>query len=232
MLVRAQILDRDACAATCATVLALRERWTRRIPDAEFYTLGAASYLDRDPERYRALAAATNPLLAEHFGALHAAVAAALAGVVGAPVEHAPALARPGFHVWGVPGIPTAPVASLHFDLQYENHLWPADACLADTISFTLPLHLPRRGGGLTMWDTTKPRVDAFYRTGRFGGTLDDLTVLMPERLEAYALGELVVHSGLELHRIAPIAAVEPDDLRVTLQGHGVRVGARWQIYW
>lgn len=231
MLVRRTILDADDCAAAADTVLALRSHWIRRIAGAEFYTLGAASYLDEEA-RYRARAAELNPMLRTHFSAMHAALAGALAEVLAAPIAFAPDKALPGFHVWGVPGIPTEPVASLHFDLQYERLAWPPEADFAHPISFTLPLRLPRAGGGLSMWDTTKPRVDAFFARGSFSGTLHDLTVLMPERLEPYTRGELIVHSGLELHRIAPIPSVEPDDLRITLQGHGLRVGSCWQIYW
>lgn len=231
MLIRHRMLDATTCTAAADAVLALRAHWIRRVQGAEFYTLGAASYLDSG-EQYRARAAELNPILGAHFGPLHASLARALTEVLVAPVEVALGKAVPGFHIWGVPGIPTSPVASLHFDLQYERLEWPADTQLAHTISFTLPLRLPRAGGGLTMWDTTKPRVDAFYRDARFTGTLHDLTILMPEHFEPYNCGELVVHSGLELHRIAPVASVEPDDLRITLQGHGVRAGERWVIYW
>jgi len=231
MVVRRTILDPSECAAVADDVLALRTHWIRRMPGAEFYTLGAASYLDEQPQ-YRARANELNPLLRTHFTPLHAVLASALADVLASPIELAPDKAVPGFHVWGVPGIPTEPVASLHFDLQYERLAWPDDADLSQTLSFTLPVRLPRRGGGLTMWDTTKPRIDAFFRKCPFPAVLQDFTILMPEHFEPYTCGELVVHSGLELHRIAPIASVEPDDLRITMQGHGVRVGTRWQIYW
>jgi hypothetical protein len=231
MVVRRSLLDDSACAAACDAVLALRARWIRRVPQVEFFTLGTASYLDREPD-YTTRLTALNPVLRAHFAPLHAAVTAALAEIVEEPVALAVDKALPGFHVWGVPGIPTEPVASLHFDLQFEQLAWPDGADLRRTLSFTLPLRLPRGGGGLSLWDTTKDRVDAFYREAGFHGTLNDLTLLLPERFEPYRCGELVVHSGLELHRIAPVAAVVPDDLRITLQGHGLRVGNRWQIYW
>jgi hypothetical protein len=231
MVVRRSLLDDRTCAATCDAVLALRARWIRRMPEVEFFTLGAASYLDREPD-YTARLVALNPVLRAHFASLHAAVTAALAEIVEEPVELASDKALPGFHVWGVPGIPTEPVTSLHFDLQFEHLAWPDAVDLTRTLSFTLPLRLPRGGGGLSLWDTTKDRVDAFYCEAGFRGTLNDLTLLLPEHFEPYRCGELVIHSGLELHRIAPVAAVVPDDLRVTLQGHGLRVGNRWQIYW
>jgi hypothetical protein len=231
MLVRRKLLDGATCDATSETVLGLHARWIRRLPGSEFYTLGTASYLDRDPI-YGERAAELNPLLRANFQWLYSILTKGLADILETRVEITTDKAVPGFHVWGVPGIPTEPVTSLHFDLQYEHLAWPPDAQLARTISFTLPLRLPRNGGGLSIWDTTRARVDAFYREAGFNGTLHDLTILMPEHFEPYTCGELVVHSGHELHRIAPISAVVPDDMRITLQGHGVRVGDAWQIYW
>jgi hypothetical protein len=232
VVTRLPLLGDVACDSVVAEVLAQRARWKRR-GTAEFYTLGAASYLDGG-DGYEARTAELNPILLARFAPLYAHLRERLAEALGAPVVLADGKAVPGFHVWGVPGIPTGPHASLHFDLQYEKLLWPdGDASAgAASISFTLPLLLPRRGAGLSLWDTTYERVQAFFARTAFPGTLDDLLPLFAEHVEPYARGELLVHSGHQLHRIAPIPEVEPDDLRITLQGHGRKSGGVWHIYW
>jgi len=227
------MLDSAQCSAVVADILALRERWISRSP-CEFYTLGTASYLD-DGVEYDTRASQLNPILDARFAWLYELLLGALRTTLDAPVYLADQKARPGFHVWGVPGIPTGPEdASLHFDLQYRRLRWPADAVLdvEHSVSFTLPLRLPRHGGGLAVWDTTQERVDAFYRRTQFAGSVHDIAVLFEERFEPYACGELVLHSGHVLHRIASVAEVYPDDLRICLQGHGLRYGGAWQLYW
>ena len=76
-------------------------------------------------------------------------------------------LAYPGFHVFGhKPGKLSdpacgerfsKPLASLHVDIQYRDHMtiWEQfdQVDLEDTLSFTLPVELPRTGGGLFVWD-------------------------------------------------------------------------------
>jgi hypothetical protein len=233
MFARISMLDSSRCDAVVADVLALREHWTSRSP-SEFYTLGAASYLD-EHDAYAERATALNPLLGHHFGWLYELLLSELARVLAAPTYFADGKAKPGFHVWGVPGIPTGPEdASLHFDMQYLRQSWPTGAVLdvEHSLSFTLPVRLPRLGGGLAVWNTTQERVDAFYRRTQFPGTLHEIATLLEERHEPYHCGELVLHSGHVLHRIAAIPAVEPDDLRITLQGHGLHYGGAWHLYW
>ena len=232
MFDRLLLLGDAACDSVVAEVLRLRDRWVRR-GTAEFYTVGAASYLDDSPA-YEARTAETNPILLARFAPLYAHLRERLAGSLGAPVVMAEGKAVPGFHVWGVPGIPTQACASLHFDLQYQKLWWPDEARAAALrpLSFTLPLRLPRRGAALSVWDTTYEQVQAFHARTQFGGTLEDLLPLFVERIEPYARGELIVHSGHLLHRIAPIPEVDPADLRITLQGHGVFYGGVWHVYW
>ena len=89
-------------------------------------------------------------------------------------------------------------------------------------MSFTVPVTLPTGGGGLNVWPLHWPE-----DSGKAAGALD-----MPcQRLE-YKPGEVILHSGLWMHQIAETAAVAPDDIRLTLQGHGVRAGDRTILYW
>jgi hypothetical protein len=226
------VLAPEQCAELARRVRAREPDWTRR-SKAEFFTLGAASYLDGG-EDYVARAGIKNPVLAADFGDLHERVRATLVGSLGAPCTFEPRFALPGFHIWRVPGIPTRPEASLHFDLQYQRLPFTPQvhAGLARPISFTLPLTLPRRGGGLTTWDVTFEQVNEFYRRTGYSVTLADLTSLLTARHHAYEAGTLVLHSGHTLHQIAPVAEVDPDDERITLQGHGVFYDGGWRLYW
>lgn len=232
MVTRVPLLGAAACDSVVAGVLAQRPRWVRR-GAAEFYTLGAASYLD-DAPAYEARRTELNQVLLKCFAPLYAHLLDRVGAVLGAPAVMAAGKAVPGFHVWGVPGIPTGPHASLHFDLQYLKSVWPdgAPATAASAMSFTLPLQLPRRGAGLSLWDVTYERVQDFCARTSFSGTLDDLLPLFAERVEPYVRGELIAHSGHQLHRIAPVDEVFPDDLRITLQGHGRLIGGAWHLYW
>src|SRR5262245_24115498 len=105
MVTRIRLLGDAACDSVVAEVLAQRERWVRRA-NCEFYTLGAASYLDDGPT-YEARSREFNPLLHARFAPLYAHLLDRLTVALGAPAMMADGKAVPGFHVWGVPGIPT-----------------------------------------------------------------------------------------------------------------------------
>jgi hypothetical protein len=232
VVTRIPLLGEAACDSVVAEVLGLRPRWVQR-GAGEFYTLGAASYLD-EGLAYQARTTEFNDLLLTRFAPLYSHLVDRVGAALGAPVALAEGKAVPGFHIWGVPGIPTGPQASLHFDLQYMKLRWPGESTDAArlSISFTLPLRLPRLGAGLSLWDATYERVQAFYAQSGYTGTLEDLLPLFAERAEPYVRGELIVHSGHQLHRIAPVPEVDADDLRITLQGHGRLTGGVWRVYW
>jgi hypothetical protein len=210
------------CDAVRDAVMALRPAWTARDPQLPFYTLGAASYLDAvgDAPAYARLAAAGNPLLQTHFGWLHARVAGLLSQALGAPVALAGHLALPGFHVFLASRVFEQAIASVHCDLQYRLHDWRGlQADLTQPLSFTLPVALPRHGGGLHTWDLSLAEWSAQAQPPA------------PTR-HAYRRGHLVLHAGHLLHQIAPGRDLQGDDQRITLQGHGVLAGGVWRLYW
>ena len=47
-----------------------------------------------------------------------------------------------------------------------------------------------------------------------------------------YRIGGLVLHSGHKVHQIAPANDGQRGDERITLQGHGIRCGGVWNLYW
>jgi hypothetical protein len=221
------VLRPAECATIADRVHELRSLWLLRQP--QFYTLGYAAYMDcRDPVsrlRYFEDAPRLNRALVDHFGALYRSVIASLEEALTAPVELAARQAIPGFHVWLGRGVPHLgfDAGSVHFDLQYlDNGLlgerWPT---AVDVVSFTLPVRLPKAGGGLNVWDIRHPEpagreVWPFTRMSRV----------------QYTLGSLVLHTGHELHQIAPVERIEEGDERICLQGLAIRQSGIWLLYW
>lgn len=238
MLTSIPILDDGECNDLRHSLTALRPHWVARTTEpAAFFTLGVASYQDLPPpvpgvcqRDYYREAPAYNALIWDQFQGLLDRVRGALQATLGAVVEFAPCLALPGFHIFEFDAIPRTDVASIHFDLQYQLIDWKNAAAEADfdsPISFTLPISLPRGGGGLNMWDLT------WQETAR--SAYRDVATAVRERhktFHRYTPGALVVHSGHQLHQIAGVADVRPGEQRITLQGHGIRRGEAWVIYW
>jgi hypothetical protein len=227
------MLREPDCAALVKKLHEHEARWTPRAPGLKFYTLGAASYLD-EVSHYLVRAKELNPWLDLIFAELYSALARELTLVLGGKVAFAQDFARPGFHIWQVPGIPTSDEASLHFDLQYRRLPWPerAEPGFSRPISFTLPLRLPAQGSGLALWNVTAEGVNAFCRHTGQNMELDALTHLLERHNQRYSVGELVVHSGHQLHRIAPTPELTAGDERITLQGHGIYYDDTWHLYW
>lgn len=235
------ILSPDDCERVRRTVHALRQSWIMRgNPKYPFYTVGAASYIDavwqqpdRRPPRYSELLAQSNPMLREHFQWLYARVMYELSIYLQVVVRTADELALPGFHIWEGMGVPTSPL-SIHFDLQYLSIPWP-DVARSDRtrpLSFTLPIALPRGGGGLNSWDLSYEAHAAEYgRTGRIT-PVDEIARQRKPTFHPYTLGVLTLHSGHTLHQIAAVDQAYPDDERITLQGHGLYCDGAWTIYW
>jgi hypothetical protein len=222
------LLDAAECEAVRGLVAASREAWTSRHPLAPFYTLGAASYLDgEDPPTYRAIAEATNPVLAERFSGLLGRVAAVLEARLGAPVRATGRHALPGFHIFGSHPAFERGVASIHLDRQHLFLDWDEPAASLETLTFTLPIALPASGAGLDAWDVGPEEwlpADPPTRLAKLKA--------LPRRYHPYAAGTLVLHSGNFVHRIAPSQALGPGDERITYHGHGVRQGGTWHLYW
>lgn len=223
-----EMLPRTKCADIADRVLALRDSWRPRASRERFFTLGVNSYMDlagsdHPSSTYDIPASATNAELYSEFSDVYIALAGALATALDMPVRYADDLALPGFHVWVGEGIPQRPVASVHFDLQYRRVLErPAYAGATGTLSFTLPVRLPAAGSSLRVWP------EARYPTWRWRPAEE-----LPEPVVvAYSIGVAVVHTGHVLHQIGVTALVADDDLRITLQGHGLVIDGELVCYW
>jgi hypothetical protein len=231
------LLDADECRRAADAVHALRPYWEARLPDAPFFTLGAASYLDAAKPATRTVlyyekAARLNPVLDENFGWLYARLVEALEERLAGRCAFEPRAARPGFHVFLPFPLFRFSVASIHVDLQYELLDWTGhpEPDFENPVSFTVTVVLPRGGGGLHTWDVPYEAVRSLSRSEiarRFSP--------VPPRLRPYLPGGLVLHSGHTLHQIAPLPPPEPGeprDARITLQGHAVRSDGTWWLYW
>lgn len=224
-----EVLSAEQCVAVSDAVLDAREDWTSRSPSGRFFTLGVNAYMDLAwaadaAASYFDAARGPNLLLKQRFAGVHRALAQVLEQALGLPTRYADDLAMPGFHIWVGLGIPSRAGASIHFDLQYQRVLArPRYAAASGTVSFTLPVRLPAAGSSLRVWPScTYP---------------DDLARMPAIRQTApevvpYHLGSALVHSGHVLHQIGPTPSVQPDDLRITLQGHGLVVDDELVLYW
>ncbi len=224
-----EILSPDECRGLDDTIHALSDRWTRRSPDLPFFTLGAAIYLDAvagGASGYRALARASNPLLAEHFGWLHERLRVRIEEELGEAVFFHEDFALPGFHIFGFHESYTK-LAKIHFDEQYDLVEFGSLGTPSAHLSLTLAVHIPACGAGLRLWPI-------FYQ---------DLAALPPaerkvkvDSLETehhpYTTGRCVLHSGHQLHQIAPVPGMVPGNERITLQAHASRVERGWLLYW
>ncbi len=226
------------CAEVGSTVHLLKSYWSQVNPPSDFYTLGVASYIEFcKPEdariEYYGKAQRYNPVLKEYFSGLLENVRGTLERQLGEPVKYMEDFAIPGFHIWLTEAIPTHQTASVHFDLQYQRLNWPSSGEVEydKPISFTLPIKLPTEGGGMNVWDLSYREITNLVEQG-IPVDMEEMQVGRTQFQYEYSLGKLVMHSGHFLHQIAPVPGVQPGDERITLQGHALRCGGHWQVYW
>ena len=210
-------------------VCAARADWRRRSPHAAFYTLGGNSYMDlagsKDAEAtYFRPARDGNNELRHRFPDVYHRLSECFADALGLRVRYPDDLALPGFHIWTGTSIPHSSGTSIHFDLQYRRIVERAAyAAATGTVSFTLPVKLPRSGSVLNVWpDVLHPAAPGTVAAAR----------TTPPAVVRYRAGVAVVHSGLVLHQIGATDSPAPDDLRITLQGHGLVLGDELLLYW
>ncbi len=221
-----QLLGSDDCASITNRVHALREHWTQRSGNG-FFSLGAAAYLDgrESYERYLAAAAATNAVLLNDFNDLYKIVLGFFRAFLDEDVCLDTRCAVPGFHVFIMRGADRRgddPARRAHFDMQWQ--LAYPDKQPEATLSFTLVVELPVGGASMAIWptrlgDLTGDRVSAFLAR-------------RPPQTIPYLLGSLIVHDGMTLHAIGSPRDAWASGNRVTLQGHGIRTGGCWCLYW
>jgi hypothetical protein len=239
------LLSPESCTSLCNRVFDLREHWFNMTPDCEAYALGSASYMALAADAYKKRVECMNPVLRRHFGELYGALFDALDPVLrdthAGPLVWESGYGLPGFQILLVNDRlddPRGNVSGPHWDWNFYNLPWdpplPDEIDLTCFASFTLPLSLPRAGGGLHVWESlTSADVDEYAaeRGLREWEAAEELTRDQSSVYQPYANGTLVVHSGHLVHQIAPWE-LQAGDARVTMQGHALYHGDRWQIYW
>eukprot|EP00615_Pteridomonas_danica_P005124 CAMPEP_0114331406 /NCGR_PEP_ID=MMETSP0101-20121206/2389_1 /TAXON_ID=38822 ORGANISM="Pteridomonas danica, Strain PT" /NCGR_SAMPLE_ID=MMETSP0101 /ASSEMBLY_ACC=CAM_ASM_000211 /LENGTH=231 /DNA_ID=CAMNT_0001461725 /DNA_START=524 /DNA_END=1216 /DNA_ORIENTATION=- len=162
--------------------------------------------------------------------------------------------APPGFHLYLNHRAYSLPVFRMHSDETFEQFLQKTDVStggavrkaiekeasasppntkgmksspLCDVesrISFTLPIHMPERGGGglnyLDFSDTSK--VYCKHGNASLCGVV---------RREESKVGSLYVHNATLLHQVGHWPYHLLDGHRITLQGFGFNCGGTWYIY-
>jgi hypothetical protein len=233
-----EVLSQAECDDIRERIHSLREHWISRRPDVPFFTLGTASYLDAPNGRaaqYREGAQRTNPVLAAHFADLYETFRGKLSDQLGAPCRFEDDLAYPGFHVFGYHPLFLKPLASVHFDMQYLSIDWSAHGGIDGgpldfdrQVSITLSIRLPKGGGGLRVWNINQ--LELRRMTAQEAAAVKQANA-EPE-YHPYRAGAMVLHSGHQLHQIAPAPSLSEGDERITLQAHAVPDERGWIVYW
>lgn len=226
-LSRYQLLSVAQCDSVYERVMSLRPDWVER-GERQFYSLGTAAYLDApdDHPQYLRRARETNRVLGATFGDVYDALRCFFEECLNEPVELARDLALPGFHIFEFDGqtVQHGTAYRAHFDFQWM-HALPGQVPEA-VVSFTVAVHQPTGGAALDLWPLRYQQ--AFPQVG----SVVEYARTHQSRRVVYRLGEAVVHDGYILHAIGNSEHERPLGRRVTLQGHGARLGARWALYW
>ena len=215
-----------------------------RISRAPFWTLGAVSYLDhvKDPDQYNKHRDYVNPVMYKKFNWIYEIICERLQSDLKEPVVIDGFLSHPGFHIFsGKTGdlieqeyleLFQESLGSVHVDVQYEEHIeyWKTfkRVDFNNTLSFTIPIKLPSGGGGLYTWEDKVNPYSFNYTTNK--NKLDELE--SPSIPNLYTEGEMIYFIGHLLHQMMPGVKVQPDDRRITVQGHGVKCDGTWRLYW
>ena len=195
------------------TVKSLRSLWKQRLPNLPFYTLGAAVYLDvqrdKSMHRYLKMAANLNSVIAANFLPLLEEVDNVLEKELRCKTQYEPKYGIPGFHIF-----------EQHAEFEVNGGVWHIDTPQNelglpdnDPISFTVAVELPLHGGGMYMRESNYCPIEEVEYI-------------------AYKVGEMILHDGKVIHRIAPVIEMQENDMRITLQGHGVKVHDKYVIFW
>jgi hypothetical protein len=246
-----KILEEHERLEVVEQIIALEKFWAKR--SSTLYTLGAIAYLEAYADEslnvcfnkmgnFYAHQQLINPVLSRRFAALYQKITTELSKVLNAPVELCPELPHPGFQMIFITQEyaekiammdPTVDRPPIHVDQPYRAYLpfWDQfkEIDWEDTLTFTLPIELPKEGSGLHMWskiptselDRLRPLGSAGLAR-RFGPCLETME---------YTPGVMSYFIGHYLHQIKQPKNLSPSDRRFTCQGHGVKCDGVWKLY-
>lgn len=242
------VFNEEEANQVARSVIDSSNLWIRRGPVFSkdfhfFFSRGVASSTDalHSLDRYLALAAESNVSLLESFSWIYPRIESALSSQIGeCKVEKG--LAHPGFHIFHYPeSLPDHVFKSLaanrensfssviHYDRQHMLLLewWDryGDYEIENTMSFTIPVLIPKLGTGLNIF---KGDSDICFENI---GSLD-IKESHNKYTVSYNSGTCVYHIGKILHQAnVSIHNMLPGDMRITVQGHGVKCDGIWRLY-
>ncbi|KXF81853.1 hypothetical protein [Enterovibrio coralii] len=230
------LLSPPDCARLVDKLFSLRSAWTSRSEHNNetggFYTLGTASYIDANHScdvqtTYYDSAMVTNQILRDNFSDILELLKYVFSQYLSSPVLFDDDLALPGFHIFHGSSITLEPTNLMgHFDLQFLPLRWKGVWNQAyPPLSFTLVLQLPEKGGDFEWWNKT-------YADLRHHSITDWIAEHPDPIREVLKVGSMVIQNGLVLHRIGRSHSNSESDYRITLQGHLIRVGDYYYMYW
>jgi len=240
MIAKIDLITAEECKVLVDKVLTLKEHWISRnnyygedvgvsLAYPDFHTLGAAAYLDGPSAHVNN----NNELILRHFSDIINMVADVISKELGAPTFLDPDYACPGFHIFrgrDTMLYGTRFGGSIHLDAPHITSEFSFDFDKSRPITFTLALSMPKNGGGMNYW-----LEDDHLKDIKRGKTTDQISMLyeylspqfrnwvdVNKIYEEYKIGTLYIHDGQTLHQVANEVPTFSDDIRVTLQGHGV----------
>lgn len=197
------VWDDVECAEVASRVYDLKDYWITR-GSGGFDTLGATLYID-DPWAYAGIAAMANKLLERYFyeTPLFKKFISVLEAAYEEEVITSPTFALPGFHIFTEKSNKYTG-GHIHMDSAFSRMVNRPE--FDSPSSFTVVVEAPETGAALNYWldgevpQTTEPHVCNYKK------------------------GHLYLHSGLFFHQIRKTGDFGPNEARITLQGHGIRL--------
>ena len=185
-------------------VFRLQQYWVPRSDEFPFYTLGRNSYLDGKTPEYKQESKVLNPILREQFGDTYDIIIDHLSDQFKEPVKLNNNLAHPSFHIFI-----SSPFLLTHAGLWHKDypHI-TLDLGNIDPYAFTVAIKLPSGGAGMD-----------YIEDGQ-------------QKHLPYTEKEIIGHDGSLLHRIAGLKEYIPDEYRITMQGHLIRIDGVLTMFW
>jgi hypothetical protein len=185
-------------------VFRLQQYWVSRSDEFSFYTLGRCSYLDGKTPAYHEEIKTLNPILLKEFGDTYDIIIDHLSNQFKEPIELSDNLAHPSFHIFM-----SSPFLLTHAGLWHQDkphELFNLKSI--DPYAFTVAIKLPSGGAGMD-----------YIEEGR-------------QKHLPYVEKEIIGHDGSMLHRIAGLKEYIPNEYRITMQGHLIRINGVLTMFW
>ena len=185
-------------------VFNLKEYWISRSNEFPFHTLGRNAYQDGKTPAYQEDIKKLNPILRKEFDVTYRIIIDHLSNQFNEKVYFNNELAYPSFHIFESHPLLLTHAGLWHRDKPHE--LFGLESI--DPYAFTIAIKLPTGGGGLDYVE-------------------DGMQRYLP-----YQEGEIIGHSGQLLHRMASLKKYVPNEYRITLQGHLIRINGALNMFW